>query len=203
MNLVIVSASQRVNSQSAKVADHLQGSAKNFESIKHIELCKYQLPYWDGELSSKEKNTSHWPLISEEIEQADAFVLITPEWGGMATAILKNFLLMSESEQTAHKPALLISVVNGISGAYPIAELRMNAFKNNKMVAIPEHLIIRNVEQVLNQNQQKSTEREINLIERINYSMHMLAQYSRALKPMRLAHNQERYPNQQKYLYGM
>jgi len=206
MNLVIVSASQRENSQSAKVANFLFDSTKNFQSIKHIELCKYQLPYWDGELSSKEKSDSHWSLISEVIEQADALILITPEWGGMATPILKNFLLMCDSQQAAHKPALLISVVNGISGAYPIAELRMNAFKNNKIVAIPDHLIIRNVEQVLNQsndNEQSCDQREPALIKRIKYSMHMLEQYSNALKPLRLDYNSELYPSQEKYVYGM
>jgi len=204
MNLLIVSGSQRTESQSAKVANYLTKTTSLFDEITHIELCKYNLPFWDGEQSSKSEVGSEWPLINKKIQKADALVLITPEWGGMATPILKNFLLMCDAQDTAHKPDLLTSVVSGISGAYPIAELKMNALKNNKLVATPDHLIIRNVEQVLNDNQdQDLTPRDTNLRDRIDYSMHMLYQYSGALKTIRSQHNNQPFPKQQEYLYGM
>jgi len=204
MNLLIVSGSQRAESQSAKVANYLIKAEKLFDDITHIELCKYNLPFWDGEQSSKSEVGSEWPLINKKIQKSDALVLITPEWGGMATPILKNFLLMCDAQDTAHKPVLLTSVVSGISGAYPIAELKMNALKNNKLVATPDHLIIRNVEQVLNDNQgQDLAPRDTNLRDRVDYSMHMLHQYSGALKTIRAQHNTQPFPKQQEYLYGM
>ncbi len=202
MNLLIVSGSQRLHSQSAKVATYLASASSQFSEVNHIDLCRYNLPYWDGDASTKSEPGSAWPMISKKVQKADALILITPEWGGMATPILKNFLLMCDPQETAHKPALLVSVVNGISGAYPISELRMNALKNNKLVAVPDHLIIRNVEQVLNQTQ-TLTQREKNLRDRIDYSLHMLHQYSVALKEIRSAHLGETYPKQQEYNYGM
>jgi len=212
MNLLIISSSQRINSQSAKVAQFIADNTLDFHSINLLDLCRYNLPFWDGEDESKNIKGSSWPLISEKVRRADALVLITPEWGGMASPLLKNFLLMCDSQDTAHKPALLVSVVSGISGAYPIAELRMNALKNNKLVAMPDHLIIRNVVQVLNQQDKdeinspelrNDNKHELNLINRISYNLHMLHQYSGALKQVRLEHQDKPFPKQQEYAYGM
>ena len=163
MNLLIISASQRINSQSDKVAQYLAETTTGFNTINHIELCRKKLPLWDGEKSSKEQPSSDWSGINEQLKTADALILITPEWDGTASPLLKNFLMMCEGQVTSHKPALLISVSSGINGAYPIAELRMSAFKNNKLVAIPDHIIIRNVEEVLNntnENKQSLTTRD-------------------------------------------
>ena len=202
MNLVIISASQRLLSQSAKVANYLAMQASQFNSVEHIELVKFSLPYWDGEGDTKYAEGSAWPFIQKKIQKADGLILITPEWGGFATPILKNFLLMCDQQDTGHKPALLVSVVSGISGAYPIAELRMNALKNNKIVATPDHLIIRDVEEKLNDDPPQS-KRDQSLRNRISYSMHMLYQYSQALAGIRHQHQHQPYPKQQEYIYGM
>ncbi|MCL1049079.1 NAD(P)H-dependent oxidoreductase [Shewanella abyssi] len=202
MELVIVSGSQRKDSQTAKVAQYLMQQMLATHNVKHIELCQYQLPFWDGDPQSKNVDGSRWPFIAQQIKRADALVLITPEWGGMASPLIKNFLLMCDNQETAHKPALLVSVVSGMSGAYPIAELRMNALKNNKLVATPDHLIIRNVAEVLNQ-QQPVNERDQHLRERISYCLHMLSQYSDALTTIRSNHEAMPYSKQQEYSYGM
>ncbi len=206
MKLLIVSGSQREGSQSAKVANYISKISSEFDEVGHIELCRYNLPFWDGEQESKSAESHPWTMIAHKIAKADALVLITPEWGGMASPLLKNFLLMCDNQDTAHKPALLISVVSGISGAYPIAELRMNALKNNKLVALPDHLIIRNVNDVLNSSEPDSpsiSERESDLIQRIDYSLYMLSQYSEALANIRARHTNSPYPKQQEYCYGM
>ncbi|WP_299798483.1 NAD(P)H-dependent oxidoreductase [uncultured Shewanella sp.] len=214
MKLLIVSGSQRAQSQSAKVAKYLAVAATGYSEVSHIELCRFDLPLWDGEPQTKAAEGNPWTMISHKVRRADALILITPEWGGMASPLLKNFLLMCDNQDTAHKPALLVSVVSGISGAYPIAELRMNALKNNKLVALPDHLIIRNVTQVLNtppgvNNNTPECEqsieygREIDLRDRIDYSLHMLHQYSGALKGIRKRHDSTPYPKQQEYCYGM
>jgi hypothetical protein len=71
-------------------------------------------------------------------------------------------------------------------------------------VATPEHLIIRNVEQVLTDDQGQDLDpRDTNLRDRVNYSMQMLHQYSGALKTIRAQHHNQPFPKQQEYLYGM
>ena len=203
MNLLIISSSQRAASQSAKVAEFMATMQSSFTRLEHLELCKYELPFWDGEQESRETN-NNWGYISEKVTNADALVLITPEWGGMASPLLKNFLLMCNNQQTAHKPALLVAISSGISGAYPIAELRMNALKNNKLVAVPDHLIIRHVDHVLNTYSEiEINERDSKLQDRIKYSLHMLYQYSQALFDIRKQHQNTPFPKQQEYVYGM
>ncbi len=206
MNLLIVSASQKTNSQSAKVARYLAETTEHFEQITHLDLCQLNIPFWDGEQSSKEDVTSDWLSVEAQLDSCDAMILITPEWGGTASPLLKNFLLMCDGQQTAHKPALLVSVVDGISGAYPIAELRMNAFKNNKLVAIPDHLIIRNVTEILNNfnnNSQRISDRESRLRQRIGYSLHTLKHYAKTLKNLRTALNNDPFVGEQNYIYSM
>ena len=204
MKLLIVSASQRAQSQSAKIARYiaetsfLQPHESGYEAIHHLELCQFNLPFWDGDTDTK---GDHWPEISRHVSEADAIILITPEWGGMASPLLKNFLLMCSAQDTAHKPALIISVSSGISGAYPIAEIKMNALKNNKLIPLPDHLIIRNATEVL--NHELNGARDKQLRGRIHYSLHMLHQYAGALAKVRHAHEHQPYPKQQEYEYGM
>ena len=70
--------------------------------------------------------------------------MISPEWAGMAPAHLKNFLLMCDGGELAHKPAQLIGVSSGMGGAYPIAELRMSGYKNNFLMWLPDHMRVGN-----------------------------------------------------------
>ena len=209
MNLVIISASQRTQSQSAKVANYLADNSSQFSAVQHIELCKQCLPLWDGEEISKQQDDSDWLAINAQLQAMDALILITPEWGGTASPLLKNLLMMCDAADIGHKPVLLVSVVNGISGAYPIAELRMNAFSNNKLIAIPDHLIIRNVEEILNtisepsQPESALTRRDKSIRHRIGYSLHTLFYYSQAMKNLRESLQDNSYNNEHLYPYGM
>ncbi|RKF14503.1 NADPH-dependent oxidoreductase [Alginatibacterium sediminis] len=199
MKVLVVSSSQRPDSQSAKVAQFIASSASQFETVEHIDLQGLKLNYWDGDDDSPaNQDDVVWRDIHHASVAADAFILITPEWGGMATPILKSYLMRLNSEDVAHKPALLISVVNGVSGAYPIAELRMNAFRNNKIVPIPDHMIIREVELVLNHRKPENS-RDHRLRTRISFSLNSLFDYAFALKNM--GKQREQQPHQ--YRYGM
>ncbi len=211
MNLLIVSSSQRVPSESARVGQYLKTVTKNLPlkeetSVSHLDLTQLNIPIWDGDERHPDVANSDWPIICKQLDKADAYILITPEWGGMATPVLKNFLLMCHWRYTAHKPVLLVSVVNGISGAYPIAELRMNAFKNNKMVPLPDHLIIRYVNERLHNPEADTkvlTQRDANLRSRIAHYLFMLQQYSEALRPIHIAFNQLSNETKERYKFGM
>ncbi|NQY87210.1 MAG: NAD(P)H-dependent oxidoreductase [Colwellia sp.] len=204
MNLVIISASQRKQSQSVKVAQYIAESVTGYEKVTHFELCQYNLPLWDGTQLGKSAEQSDWPILNEQISKADAFIMITPEWSGMASPLLKNVLLMCSGQDTAHKPVLLVAISGGVSGVYPIAELRMNAFKNNKLVAIPDHIVIRNVAEVLNgDNGTALSERDNSIRHRIGYSLHVLLHYSETLRALRTNLSMAPYPNEQLYANGM
>ena len=77
-----------------------------------------------------------------------------------------------------------MGVSSGIGGAYPISELRASGYKNCRLCYLPEHLIIRQVEQVLNAGAAlEGSDQRIRA--RIDYALDILCQYGVALAPVR------------------
>jgi NAD(P)H-dependent FMN reductase len=130
----------------------------------------------------------------------DAFVIISPEWGGMVPAGLKNFFLYCENSEVGHKPALLVSVSSGRGGHYPIAELRMSSYKNNHLCYTPDHVVVSGVKDVLNDDKMnEENKNDYYIKKRLEYSLNMLVVYAKAFIKIRESENIdfETYP------YGM
>ena len=145
LKIAILSGSSRPDSQSGKVATYLQQQLQQRgEQACVLDLAVTPLPLWPA------GPAEHWPAMQAQLVEADALVVIAPEWHGMACPAVKNFFLYASKAELAHKPALLVGVSSGIGGAYPISELRASGYKNCRLCYLPEHLIIRQVEQVLN-----------------------------------------------------
>ncbi|MDX1303566.1 NAD(P)H-dependent oxidoreductase [Photobacterium sp.] len=182
MNITIVSGSQRTNSQSLNVARYLESlSLELFDKANILDLHQLNLPFWNEGVWQQTEEWLQWAPIAEMLKQSDAVVLITPEWHGMATPALKNFLLLTTDEELAHKPVLLVSVSASVNGVYPISELRMTGNKNNHACFLPDHLIFRNVEELLTAEHQCTDQI---MHQRNQYTMALLASYAQALAPV-------------------
>lgn len=192
MKITIINGSQRhaKNSQSLKVANYILEALikENVCRQTHlISMTDKPYPLWDEGIWEGDPmwNELLQP-VKEELASSDGFVIIVPEYHGMAPAALKNFLLMHNKDELGHKPALLVGVSSSDGGAYPIAEMRMNSSKNNRLCYISEQLIIRNVESVLNpKKEDNSPESDGYFKERISFSLQILKQYAIALKQVR------------------
>ena len=190
MKISIISGSHRVEAQSLKVAKYIESQLLNdklCEDTFLYSLSGNPLPLWDESIWSGDQAWQDLLTpIAKEFESSDAFVVIAPEWHGQAPAGLKNLFLLFGAAQLAHKPALLVGVSSGPGGAYPIAELRMSSYKNNRLCYIPEQLIIRNVESVLNENAADNNPEEDGYFrERIPYALSILKEYATALGQVR------------------
>jgi len=189
MKISIINGSHRENSQSLKVAKYIQGvlDAGISEQSWLCSLASNPLPLWDqGVWDGDPKWQELLPPIKEQLSSSDAFVVITPEWHGQVPAGLKNFFLLFGKNELGHKPALIVSVSAGDGGAYPVAELRMSSYKNSRICYIPEHVIVRHVEKVLNDSAEDNDARSDPYIrERLQWSLNMLKQYAMALKQVR------------------
>ncbi|MBE3670740.1 NADPH-dependent oxidoreductase [Vibrio navarrensis] len=182
MNITIVSGSQRANSQSAKVAHYLQTLAqKHFTQVNVLDLHQLNLPFWNEGVWQGSEEWQVWSPIAQMLKQSDAFIFITPEWHGMATPALKNFLMLATDDELAHKPALLVSVSASVNGVYPISELRMTGNKNNHVCFLPDHLIFRQCDTLFNQEYRCADE---HLHARSEYTISLLAAYANALAPV-------------------
>jgi len=134
--------------------------------------------------AQKDNFESIWPQISDELLACDALVVVAPEWHGMVPPALKNFFLHCDGE-LANKPGLIVGVSAGNGGAYPISELRMSSYKNSRICWIPDHLIVRNVEDVLNDSSELTTASEGKLRQRAMYCVRLLAEYAKGLSLVR------------------
>ena len=97
---------------------------------------------------------------------------------------LKNFFLLCGADVLAHKPGLIVTVSAGLGGSYPVNELRTSSYKNTRLCYIPDHVIVRNVGQVL-KGEQPADEHDDALRNRITYSLRVLLEYAKALKLVR------------------
>jgi len=190
MKIAIISGSHRNPSQSAKVAGYiertLQAEHPEMETWLYT-LADNPLPLWDQTLwqDSPEWKARLAPL-KEQLAGSDGFVIVTPEWHGQVPAGLKNFFLLFSRFELGHKPALIVAVSSADGGAYPVAELRMSSYKNNRICYIPEQIIVRNVEQVLNEDPAKNkADADAYFRERIGWALGILAGYAAVLRPMR------------------
>ena len=190
MKITIISGSHRNPSQSEKVARHIsktfQAEHDDIESSVYT-LADNPLPLWDQTLweDNEEWNERLAPL-KKQLSESDGFVIISPEWHGQVPAGLKNFFLMFNRFELGHKPALIVGVSSGDGGAYPVAELRMSSYKNNRICYIPEQLILRNVEGILNEIEtDNNPEADSYFRERISWTLGILKGYTAALKNMR------------------
>lgn len=182
MKISIISGSQQNDSNSMKTAQFMSSRLQELSianEVYTLDLSQKTLPLWDASIWSGDREwAARLAPIADQLKSSDAFIVIAPEYHGMVPAALKNFFLMWGNGELAHKPALLTAVSAGAGGAYPIAELRMSSYKNNRIAYMPEHLIIRNVDQVLNQN--IGGEEDQILRQRIDYNLNLLAEYAKA-----------------------
>lgn len=191
MKIGIICGSHRSGSQSGKVARHVEKELlrqKLCDETWVCDLASNPLPLWDeGVKTGDGQWQQRLAPLSEELKTCDGFVIVSPEWNGMVPAGLKNFFLMwSTGGELAHKPALIISVSAAIGGSYPIAELRMSSYKNCRICYLPEHLIIRHVGTVFNDDPGENDLDAQTFIEgRLAYCLALLKEYAGAFCQIR------------------
>ena len=99
--ITLVAGSSRSPSQSAKVAHYLrqrliQLGHSSAEQCQVVGLGATPLPLWPA------ADSGPWPTIQQQLAQADALVVIAPEWHGMACPAIKNFFIYASKAELAH-----------------------------------------------------------------------------------------------------
>lgn len=198
MKYAIISGSSRHESQSIKIAKYIETEIKASKNETYLfSLADNPLPIWDeGLFGPSDKWKAVWTPVSEQFKSADAFVFVVPEWHGAVPSAVRNLLQIATHNEFGHKPALIVAVSAAVGGAYPISELRMAGYKNNRLCYIPEQMIIRNVGKTFNGPTMESDD-DAYLRTRMTYSLKVLDQYAKALKPIRESGviDHKTYPN--------
>jgi NAD(P)H-dependent FMN reductase len=197
MKISIIATSHRQNSQSQRISDILQSNLNRLNpnlDMFSLDLGETNLPLW----SPDKKNGNGiwgetWKKISTNLNETDGFIVIVPEYGGMASPSAKNLFLLCDEGELAHKPSLIVSVSSGLGGAYPVADLRSFSYKNTHIMWIPENIIIRNVEHFNPGFHGEDIPPWLD--RRIEYTLNLLLVYSSNMKPLREVINRKDFGN--------
>ena len=129
MKLQVIIGSTRPGRVSDRVAQWVAAEAKNptDSEVEIVDLADYPMPFFD-EPTSPQYNPNRQPAPGvqkwlDKLAQADAYVIVTPEYNRAYTAVLKNALDYVDF-QLAKKPVAIVA--HGSSGgAQAVASLRI------------------------------------------------------------------------------
>ncbi|EHI9239246.1 MULTISPECIES: NADPH-dependent FMN reductase [unclassified Vibrio] len=178
MNTVIVSGSHREGSKSSAIAQYIKKSIGSNHETTILDLAEMNIPMWNEGFWDGTAQWDFWDDVAATLKNAEALVLIAPEWAGMVPPALKNFLLLCSGAEIGHKPCLIVSVSASKGGTNPVHELRATGYKNNHICFIPDHIIVRGIDD------DKSPEDCLS-VERLEHHTNMLFAYAECMKPLR------------------
>ena len=124
----IILASTREGRVGEKVANWvLSGAKKRKEfSVEMIDLKKWNLPFFDSAILPAMANGYFNPIVTkwaEEINSADGFIIVTPEYNHSFSAPLKNALDYLYKEWNG-KPVAFVGYGYSANGGRVISHLR-------------------------------------------------------------------------------
>ncbi len=116
MKIAILSGSPRANSQTHRVALHLkkQLSENTHHEAEIISLQEWNLPPVQSVWVSPDKAPAAFRLLATAIFEADALILVTPEYNGSYSPALKN--LLDHFPKQAHKAFGIVTASPGPMG---------------------------------------------------------------------------------------
>ncbi len=181
MNILVISASMRAQSQSLKIANWLAQHLNDMRVESSVlDLHSFKLPLFDdGETPAENLAELH-----RQLAQADGYVFVSPEWNGMMSHGLINMLHYVE-KQMAYKPVMLVGVSAGRGGTHPIDQMKLMGGKNRHYIISPENLVVSGVEQAFNSPDVNESAPDYPLKNRAVYSLKMLTTLAEALTAVR------------------
>lgn len=185
MKIVVISGSSRGGANSLKVAKWLEKELQDKAvSTELINLQQVSLPLMHDDIWDDIANLSEANRVREILKSADGYVIVSPEWNGMAAPALKNLFVYVEKTM-ADKPALLTAVsATKYGGSFPIAELHMTSAKNTRIAYIPEYLVVRDADNMFNEAE-AFDDNDTYIRKRAQYALGVLISYTEALRHVR------------------
>ncbi len=171
----------RGQSQSLKVSTWFMEHAESLGYTPTlIDLHQAQLPmYDDGETEVPQLSD-----LKKTLEDADAVVFVSPEWNGMMSHGIVNFMHYIDKE-LANKPAMLVGVTSGRNGHYPLMQMRVMGYKNNQFIISPENVLVQGVKDIMNSHSPEPDSPDESVQKRADYALRVLSEYAKALQQVR------------------
>ena len=146
MKIEIISGSPRLHSVTHRVAIYLQNWLK--ENTEHeigiIDMKEWPVPAIQSVWSSLEKVPDEFKPLAERIFNADAFILVTPEYNGSYSPALKN--LLDHFAKQSRKPFGIVTASPGGMGGIRAAQQLLLLVPALFGIASPYMLIVPGVD---------------------------------------------------------
>lgn len=146
-HIAIISSSIRVGRKSHRVALYFQDylTENKLATVEILDLYKYDFPLFKEKLSELKNPAKKVLEFTEKIKNADAIIIVTPEYNGGYVASLKNIIDLLYSEWH-HKPMAISTVSGGVFGGNQALVLLQFSLWKIKAIVAPVMFPVGNVE---------------------------------------------------------
>lgn len=153
MKITIVSGSPRKESVTIRVAKHLFNLFKEkypqYE-FQFISLQEYQIPFVEKVWSTINDVPQEFKPVAEKIYNADAFVLVTPEYNGSMSSALRN--LFDHFPKQNKKVFGIVTASDGAMGGIRAAVAMQNQICAWFGIPCPQMLVVGNMDKKFDAN---------------------------------------------------
>ena len=147
MRVAIILGSIRVGRQTHKIAYYLENKLQEREvEADMIDLLHYQLPLMEERAG---RNPEQLPVVAEvgeKLKAADAMILVTPEYHGTFSGVLKNAIDYYWNE-FKKKPVGVVTATNGKMGGINASTQLQHVILSMGSFAHPLKLLVPDVQQ--------------------------------------------------------
>ena len=146
MRIEIISGSPRVTSITRRVAIYLKKWIETHTDHEAdiIDMKEWDLPPVQSVFVSVEKAPAEFRILAERIFNADAFILVTPEYNGSYSPAMKN--LLDHFPKQHHKPFGIVTASPGVLGGIRASQQLLQLVPALFGIASPYLLIVPQVD---------------------------------------------------------
>lgn len=146
MKIAIISGSPRIHSVTRRVALYLQNwlHGNTRHEIELIEMKDWELPAVQSVWVSPDKVPDTFRPLAEKIFDADAYLLVTPEYNGSYSPAMKN--LLDHFPKRHHKPFGIVTASPGAMGGIRASQQLLQLVPALFGIASPYMLIVPTVD---------------------------------------------------------
>jgi len=142
MKIEIISGSPRNNSITRRVALYLKNwlVQNSGHEVNIIDMKDWDVPAMQSVWVTPEKAPEAFQPIAKRIFEADAYILLTPEYNGSYSPAMKN--LLDHFPKRAHKPFGIVTASPGAMGGIRASQQLLQLIPALFGIASPYMLII-------------------------------------------------------------
>jgi azobenzene reductase len=186
MKVAIILGSIRIGRQTHNIAYYAEQKLKErgVETFM-IDLADHPLPFMDERTARPETETEEIAAMGTHLREADAILLVTPEYHGSFTGVLKNALDYYWSE-FARKPMGVIATGSGRMGGINASTQLQHVILSLGAYALPFKLLIPEVQHAFDEHMQPLRE---DVVKNTRRFLDEFMWFASAIVQYRMAHN--------------